>query len=287
MEHLYVQEDVLDSTENGRRAATDPFQVRFAVRHHESIVVHSLSNSSATIVQHFAPDLVVRQEVVGGVLSSTDDPSTLNATVPLLESGRTAFIIPSLTIPMAFIPVRDVIPEIEVVEFVLQPDSRLETSDPLVQQGETLFVSTLSQKEFFRLRVLSPDPTGEDLIEAKKLPLEIMQSGRLQEFMRSLPDASYEIQYVMGDNDERSILLFDVRSGEPIIGETDLDEGVLRLLDLDAKERDPTDSLDEELDQKIDEDVKDDPTKEQSRTTNPAAHRFSKASRFARLRHAR
>ena len=105
--------------------------------------------------------------------------------------------------------------------------------------------------------------------------------------MRSLPDASYEIQYVMGDNDERSILLFDVRSGEPIIGETDLDEGVLRLLDLDAKERDPTDSLDEELDQKIDEDVKDDPTKEQSRTTNPAAHRFSKASRFARLRHAR
>ena len=44
-----------------------------------------------------------------------------------------------------------------------------------------------------------------------------------------MPDGRYEIEYVLGDTFSRVILRFDVRNGEPVVPEDDLDEGELLL----------------------------------------------------------
>ena len=297
IEHLYLQEDVLDSTSNGRESATDPFSVRFSVRHHESIVVSTLSGESASVIQSGTTG-IIENEVRGGVFSSTDHPTTGTESMPFLESGRASFIIPSLTIPVAFIPVRDVIPEIESLELQVPSETRVDSTNARIEQVGNSIVSSTSVEDFFRLRVRSPDPMGEDLIEPRKVPAELMQGDRLQGFLRSLPDASYEIEYVIANGSERSILRFDVRSGEPIIREGGLDEGVLKLMDLDdlkeggLEERGlekaglDHEGVREDVDGMGDRNGKP-PREHDDQSSHPRSlrSRFSKASQFARLHH--
>ena len=79
--------DILVSRENGRSSANSPLEVRFAVRHHESIFVE------AGVVQQ---DITASEIVSGGIVSSTDDPTTPPGSMFGLESGHHRFQIPSV-----------------------------------------------------------------------------------------------------------------------------------------------------------------------------------------------
>ncbi len=221
VQHFYdSQDDIVNSRLNGRTSATEPLQVRFAVRQHESILVRSDS-----VVQN-----EITNPVMGRLASSTDNPLT-----PGLESGGAQFTIPSLTIPAAFIPVRDVIPEFESPTFVMRPQISFAFSSFVTETTETASTSTITRDEFLQLRVLSPDPDGPDLVAPLKLPDNILEGDRLQELLSRLPDGSYVIEYVIGDGNTRPILRVDVRDGEATIPEVDLNEGELELKRLDVE----------------------------------------------------
>ncbi|TWU55735.1 hypothetical protein [Rubripirellula reticaptiva] len=220
VQHFYdSQDDILGSTLNGRAAATAPLEVRFAVRHHESIFVRT-----ETVTQSGVANLIA-----GGIGSSTDDPTT-----SVLDSGQASFIIPSLTIPVAFFPVRDVIPELETPTFIGRAETSVALTSTSLETTESTTASTASREEFFQLRALSPNPNGSDLVAPKKLPDDILDGDKIQELFAELPDGAYEIEYVLGDGNERSILKVDVRDGEATLPETELDEGELRLKRLDS-----------------------------------------------------
>ncbi len=228
--HFYSQADILDSRMNNRTSATAPLNVLFSVQQHQSIIVRS-----NTIVQNGVSDAVPDGESVPGdannrrLASSTDNPLTSRNAAPGLESGSVSFIIPSLSIPVAFFPVREVIPEIETPQFVVRAESKATLSQSTVETVETVTASTSTREEYFRLRVLSPDPDGEDLAEPEKLPEDILDGEKLSELFKRLPDGTYEIEYVLGDGDERTILRVEVRNGAAKLSVGDLEEGVLKL----------------------------------------------------------
>ncbi|KAA1259646.1 hypothetical protein LF1_21810 [Rubripirellula obstinata] len=246
--HLYLEGDTLDSRSNGRTAATEPYNVRFSVRHHDSIVVQSLVEGETAGVFQTGSSITPEAELVpvaGGLLSSTDNPTTnLDSGMgPQLETGTATFIIPNLTIPVAFFPVRDVIPEFEPVNQIVSTDQTVEVLTSTLEVAEVPTTSIVSREEYFQLRVLSPDPDGEDLVAPEKLPADIFDGDQLRKLFSQLPDGAYEIEKVVGDGNERSILRVEVRQGEATIPDDELDEGVLRLRPLDL----PT-NPDEQLD---------------------------------------
>ncbi len=221
VEHFYTEADVLDSRENLRESATDPLEVRFSVRHHESILV--IGN---TVQQAPAAESIV---VPGQVVSSTDDPATLREKPSGLENGVASFVIPNLTIPVAFFPVREVIPELETPKFVVRSESIVALTQSTFETTETTASSIVSRVESFRIRVLSPDPDGEDLAPPQELPDDILSGDKVKKLFEELPDGRYEIEYLLGDGNARSILRVDVRGGEATIPGDELDEGVLKL----------------------------------------------------------
>lgn len=236
VEHFYTEDaDILDSTLNGRTAATEPLNVRFAVRHHESILVRGDTVTQTPLTQGTASLSPITQAVPSGILSTTNNPESEAAT---LDSGRISFIIPNLTVPFAFIPVRDVIPEFETPTLTVRTETTVFTSQSTIETVESTSSSLVSREEFFRLRVLSPDPDGEDLAEPKKLPDDILDGDKIQRMFAELPDGAYEIEYVLGDGNERSILRVDVRDGEATIVGEPLDEGELKLKRIDDNESD-------------------------------------------------
>ena len=258
--HLYLEEDTVNSRSNGRTAATDPFNVQFAVRHHDSIVVESLvEGESAEVFQSgaFTNPNQGSVSVTGGLISSTDNPITTldSGAGPLLETGTATFIIPNLSIPVAFFPVRDVIPEFEPVVQVVSITQATEVLSTTLEVAEIPTTSIVSREEFFQLRVLSPDPDGEDLVQPEKLPPEIFDGNRLRQLFSQLPDGAYEIEKVVGDGDQRSILRVEVRDGEATIPDDELDEGVLKLTPLDSLKTIPTELNGELLDEAGSDDV--------------------------------
>ncbi|TWU59307.1 hypothetical protein Poly51_20950 [Rubripirellula tenax] len=215
IEHFYAEKaDIVNSDLNGRTSATEPLNVRFAVRHHESILVQAESVTQSGF----------SNSVAGEIVSSTDDPST-----PGLDTGAVSFIIPNLTIPVAFFPVRDVIPEFETPTFFVRAETPMTLTTVSVETTESTSVSVVSREEFFQLRVLSPDPNGEDLIAPQKLPDDILDGDKIKQLFAELPDGTYIIEYVLGDGNQRTILKVDVREGEATIPEGELDEGELKL----------------------------------------------------------
>ncbi|MDG2222302.1 MAG: hypothetical protein P8L85_13045, partial [Rubripirellula sp.] len=239
VEHLYSESDIVNSTANGRQSATDSLEVRFAVRHHASILV-----LGSDVQQGIAAN-----EVEGGVVSSTDDPRT----DPLLENGRATFIIPAISIPVAFFPVREVIPEIVTTDFVVRGESNIEFVQPTLESNEVLVAPTVGREEYFQIRVLSPDPDGGDLA-VQRLPDDILDGDKIKNLLSRLPDGRYEIEYVLGDSANRTILKVDVRSGEATIPGESLDEGVLRLKEVQQELPLPKDDGPVELPQQ-DEDL--------------------------------
>ncbi|WP_230254128.1 hypothetical protein [Rhodopirellula halodulae] len=229
--HVYTEEDILSSTLNGRGSATDPLNVRFAVQHHESIVV-----LGDTITQPDVNGEAVAQTVAGGLISSTDNPNTFDATGPVLESGAAFFVIPRVNVPLAFLPVRDVIPEpIDPVTPVV-PLTTTTISQVVFETSESTSSPSSIREEFFQLRALSPDPRVGDLIDPVRLPDRALDNQTLQQLFSELPDGKYEIQYVAGESDERTILNVELRDGKPIQTGDDLEAGTLRLKTLDLEE---------------------------------------------------
>ncbi|TWT64575.1 DUF342 domain-containing protein [Allorhodopirellula solitaria] len=224
--HVYLESDILNSTLNGRPSATDPLAVRFAVSHHDSIVL-----TGDSIVQTVPPDQVVtaggptlQDSVPGGVLTSTDNPLT-----PQLESGRAFFVIPRVNVPLAFLPVRDVIPDpVEPATPVILTSS-VQLNQVMVDAVESSASPPSIRDEYFQLRVLSPDPDGDDLVDPIRLPDSILAEDRLDELFSELPDGAYEIDYVIGESDQRVILRVDLRNGKAIISDDDVGGAPLKL----------------------------------------------------------
>ncbi|MEE2935073.1 MAG: hypothetical protein VYA84_03650, partial [Planctomycetota bacterium] len=307
IEHLYSESDILNSTANGRRSATGPLEVRFSVRHHASILV-----LGSDVQQGIAAN-----EVEGGVVSSTDDPRT----DPSLENGRATFIIPAISIPVAFFPVREVIPEIVTTDFVIPGESNVEFVQPPFESDEVLVLQPVVRDEYFQIRVLSPDPDGEDLA-VQRLPDDILDGDKIKDLLSRLPDGRYEIEYVLGDSANRTFVKVDVRSGEATIPGESFDEGILRLKEVQEKillpqvdgpvevpqqdEKLPVDNEAEKLDAEDDEMLLDDASDQSSPplSTNliplvggytvttawsrrKHSSRFSKASAYAKRWHHR
>ncbi|MFK8111442.1 MAG: beta strand repeat-containing protein [Rubripirellula sp.] len=223
IEHFYSENDILETRENGRESGTGPIEVRFAVRHHESILV-----LGDTISQRADGELLPPQNA-NGVVSSTDNIQTARELPSGLENGRTAFVIPALSIPVAFFPTREVIPVIETPEFAVRQETAISLTTSTVETVESTITSVASRKEYFQIRVLSPDPDGLDLAAPQKLPDDVLSGDKIQQLFAGLPDGRYEIEYVLGDGNEQSILRVDVRDGEATIPDEELDEGLLKL----------------------------------------------------------
>ena len=221
--HVYLEQDILNSTLNGRTSATAPLQVRFSVRHHESIVV-----TGDVIQQGDTPF----ENVAGRLLSSTDNPLTM----PLFDAGTATFTIPNLTIPLAFVPVRQIIPEAVEPEIFVRLETNQFLATASLETKSASASSSISRDEFFQIRVLSLDSKDKDVVAPQRLPDNILSGDNLKELFARLPDGKYEIQYVIGDGNERTLLRFDLRDHEPIVPGDDFDGTQLKLeqIDLDA-----------------------------------------------------
>ncbi|MEL6106518.1 MAG: hypothetical protein AAFU85_10790, partial [Planctomycetota bacterium] len=229
--HLYLENEILESRLNGRESETAPLEVRFSVRHHESILI-----VGETVEQG---DSGV-QQVEGELISSTDNPDTFESgRVPILENGVARFIIPNLSIPVAFFPVRDVIPMLETEPVVLSTEQTFTVLGGSVESVATVSSTSTSRDEYFQIRVRSPDPLGEDLIEPTRLPDDIVSGDKLKRLFESLPDGRYEIEYVLGDGNVRSILSVELRDGKPIVPVENLEGGSLRLRPIEDEELSP------------------------------------------------
>jgi hypothetical protein len=227
VEHFYTEKaDILDSRLNGRGSSTDDLEVRFSVRHHESILVLGREVQQGPEFEPF--DIPGVPDVPKGEVSSTDNIATSREEIDGLESGRTRFIIPPLSIPVAFFPVREVIPEIETQEIVVRSETTLALTQTTFETVESTSSSIVGREEYFRIRVLSPDPDGEDLA-IERLPDDILEGDKIKKLFEKLPDGRYEIEYVLGDANVRSILPVDVRGGQATTAGEELDEGVLKL----------------------------------------------------------
>ncbi|MGB7346848.1 MAG: hypothetical protein WBD20_21680 [Pirellulaceae bacterium] len=219
--HVFLESDILDSRVNDRASETAPLNVKFAVRHHESIRVLGESIAQGESDQEL---------VDGRVLSSTDNPITAQSEqAPILENGTASFIIPALSIPVAFFPVRDVIPDLSEPEVFVQSEQSVVLSQSTVTAAESSVSTSVARQEYFQIRALSPDPEGDDLAVPEQLPEDILDGSKLRDLLQQLPDGRYAIQYVLGDGNERSILEVDLRGGRPMIPTEDLDGGPLKL----------------------------------------------------------
>ena len=219
--HVYLESDVLSSVLNGRTSATGPLNVRFSVSHHESIIIQA-NNVTQGFDESAAPLSV---DIVGRLVSSTDNP----VTVGVFESGTARFIVPNLSIPVAFFPVREIIPESVKPELLSRPlDSVLLSTGSLESESGSAS-SLVIRDEFFQIRILSPDPFGEDLAEPKRLPDDILSGDKLQRLFKNLPDGRYEIGYVFGDGNVRSLLMIDNRDGVTKVLGQEIEGGPLRL----------------------------------------------------------
>ncbi|GAA5509489.1 hypothetical protein [Novipirellula caenicola] len=238
IEHAYTEQDIVESRLNGRGSATDPLEVRFSVRHHQSIVV-----TGSSVTQGSAPI----EQVAGGVISATDNDNPLRPDLgeTILENtvadnasllhvnGQAQFIIPSLTIPVAFFPVRNVIPEPEPLEIFVRVESNVDQINTNLQTSEAATGAAVVRDEYFQIRVISPDPEGNDLAPPKRLDDTILEGDNLKRLFAQLPDGRYVIEYVLGDGNERTIIQADVRNGEAIDLGDELDGGYLKLKMLD------------------------------------------------------
>ncbi|MGI9474184.1 MAG: hypothetical protein ACR2NZ_21770, partial [Rubripirellula sp.] len=249
VQHFYTESDLIESRENGRTSATDPIELRFSVRHHESIFIEAFNVTQSPIGNDAVP---------GGVVTSTDNPSTPRDVLPGLENGQQRFVIPALSIPVAFFPVREVIPELEVPEFEVRSEPRVIVQETTVDSVVTSGFATVGRDEYFQIRALSPDPGGSDLA-LERLPDDILEGDKIKQLLQALPDGSYEIEYVLGDTVARSILRVDVRGGEATIPGAELDEGILRLKEFDASElesiEDSFEEASEDLELPVDQDA--------------------------------
>tara|TARA_R110002049_G_scaffold27321_2_gene94286 strand:+ start:514554 stop:519305 length:4752 start_codon:yes stop_codon:yes gene_type:complete len=230
VEHFYSEEEIVDSRLNGRESETAPINVLFSVRHHQSILVLGQTVTQGGSETEVVPD---------GIVSSTDNDNPVT-NLPLselsLRNGRAAFVIPPLSIPVAFFPVRDVIPEIEEPEIFFRTETTVFVSESSLQTTEASASATTTRDEYLQIRMLLAEPGGDDLAPPQRLPDDILDGDKLRQLFSELPDGRYEIEYVLGDGNERLILRVDLRNGSAVIPGDDTDGGTLRLIPLDGSD---------------------------------------------------
>lgn len=241
--HVYLESDILNTVLNGRASATDPLNVRLSVSHHESIIIFA-----DKVTQGFDESATpLSAQIVGRLVSSTDNPLT----VGVLESGTARFIIPNLSIPVAFFPVREIIPEPVKLESLARPIETALLSTGSLESESGSASSLATRDEFFQIRILSPDPFGEDLADPKRLPDDILSGDKLQQLFKDLPDGRYEIGYVFGDGNVRSLLTIDNRDGVTKVLGQEIEGGPLRLERLSPTEINTQPLIDSQFDSAI------------------------------------
>jgi hypothetical protein len=217
--------------------------VLFSVSHHESIIIQADS-----VTQGFDESGGLRSmEIVGRLVSSTDNPLTAGA----LESGTARFIVPNLSIPVAFFPVREIIPETVKPESLSRPVDAVAISTGSLESESGSASSLVTRDEYFQIRILSPDPFGEDLADPKRLPDDILSGDKLQRLFKNLPDGRYEVGYVFGDGNVRSLLIIDNRDGVTKVLGQEIEGGPLRLERLAPLEIDLDPIIDSQSEQTV------------------------------------
>lgn len=264
VEHKYTEEDILFSRLNGRESETKPIDVKFSVRHHESIVVLGSSVVQGEPEGAAVPELpeeiadqtgepsdlpLTRGVELSRVVSATDndDPTVQDENRNLTHnSGTTSFFIPSLSIPVAFFPVRDVIPEFEISDVVIRVDTVNVVPAVTFEQVASGVSGSVTRREYLQIVVIPPDPDAPvDEVVRAELPADVLSGDNLQRLLKGsseegiapLPDGQYEIQYVLGDGNERTIFRFDLRDGVPTSLGDGLKEGVLKLKEISEEGR--------------------------------------------------
>ena len=273
--HLYTIQDVQSATGNGRANSTDPLQVRFMVSHDPSIVIFANTlNGGTTGKQDGDLNLLTNSNSLQGPLDTIPlDPAALLGTVltPIqsggimnaaqlttvvntlitpqqaetLESGVQTFRVPPVTPPRDLFLIRDLALPADAAPVAAIPLNPIVTAALQVVPGVTAPSSNLSfRDEYFQIKAISPDPNAEEpLAPPERLPDDILSGDRLNQLFQQLPDGQYEIDYILGEGNERSILKFDIRQGQPVVpGGEELDGGQLQLEDITEQLRNATES---------------------------------------------
>ena len=268
--HDYTIEDVQSSTGNGRSNLTDPLQVRFSVLHDPSIVIvaKTLSTPSTApapsgkvdgdlsllttsnnlqgsndrspldpvaLLGHSLPHIQSGNDVSPARLTTDVNTMITFQQNEMLENGVQTFRVPPIILPRDLLMVRD--PGYPVaappVPAVL-PSSIVTPALQVVPAIPVASSTTFFRDEYFQIKVLSPDPDAVlPLAPPERLPDDILSGDRLNQLFQQLPDGQYQIDYVLGEGNERSILKFDIRMGQPVVpGGEALDGGQLKLEDV-------------------------------------------------------
>ena len=267
--HNYSISDIQSSRENGREFSTDPLEVRYSVTHDPSIMIFANGyDNYDKVVNPAKPDGGgIQLLTTSNFLSGTADTTKVNAgqllrnalgtiqsenpvsapnlttaisemAVPLpqptLDTGTQQFRIPPIILPMGMFPVELALPTLGTPPVAETPVAYVLIAQQVVNSDSVPASSVVSREEYFQIKALSPDPNATDpLAPPERLPDDILAGDKLSQLFANLPDGQYEIEYALGEGNERSILKFDIRQGQPVVPEGgELDGGQLKLEDI-------------------------------------------------------
>jgi hypothetical protein len=213
-----------DSPENPRQSVTDPFFVQFRLHHHESIQVFGDSINGIGVPD---PERNLTSTNFLNEQTFTTGGDTRNFTIPTVRLDS-----PPPPVPPVFF-MEEETPEVAVEEAVAAVPEPVTFVAVVAQDEDTVAAAVAAgREEYFQIKVLSPDPNVDVLAPAERLPDDILLGDNLERLFEQLPDGQYEIEYVLGEGNERSILRFDIRQGRPVVPGEDLEGGQMQLKEI-------------------------------------------------------
>jgi len=273
--HDYTIEDVQFAKGNGRQNLTDPLQVRFMVSHDPSITIFAntlnanptgkldgdlslLTTSNNLQGPHdqlpLDPMTLLGESLStiqsGHAVDNTQLTTTVNTLITpqraeMLETGVQTFRVPPIILPRDLLLVRDPgYPAASQPIPAVPPAPIVTAAVQVVPSIPVASSTTFFRDEYFQIKALSPDPNADaPLAPPERLPDDILSGDRLNQLFQQLPDGQYQIDYVLGEGNERSILKFDIRQGQPVVpGGEELDGGQLKLEDITEELKRATES---------------------------------------------
>ncbi len=209
--------------EPGRLVSSDPFQVRFSVSEHPSVLIlgRAVFDPSSSDTPAGTAQVVTASAAFSPLanLSSTDSLDNPIVQEPRLDTGATAFTIPTTSAPPVIrieppIPPPELPkPAIQDVVVIVPPILTTEVS------SSAAVSSAVTTSEYFELRMLNEDGTtsverlsdsqGEELLQKREA---------LEKFVAEKGDGEYEIWFVTKDNRggatiERPVIQFRLEGG--------------------------------------------------------------------------
>ncbi len=198
--HIYTESDILNSTLNGRASATSPIEVRFSVSHHPTIRIDAPLVTQDTI----------SETVIGNLISSTDNPRTTE----LLENGTAQFIVPNLAIPIRLYFPPPVLPVVEKRVLTDPPLPQIPLRNEAAEYEPTSVIESHVREEYYQIRILSLNPDEPNTGPTQRLPSDILSGNRLEQLFAQLHDGRYQIEYVLGEGNEKVLMQFEIRDGK-------------------------------------------------------------------------